>query len=139
LKRRDKAINALGRAAKIEPQSARHGHVYAVALNSAGRVSYALEALQQTAARYPRDRDTPMALIGLSWKTRNPITKIQSDKIDGRECIGVRVERFHESFDVWIASSGAPLPCELLNRRNDGAANILDECLCLDRETGDFR
>jgi Flp pilus assembly protein TadD len=66
LKRVDDAIAALGQAADIDPGSARYGYVYAIALNSAGRVPDALAVLKRTSESNPRDRDTLAALIGIA-------------------------------------------------------------------------
>ncbi len=60
----------------------------------------------------------------VSANTDLSITSLPPLNIEGRECRGIRVERFEEVFDVWIAPSGAPLPCKLVNHRTDGSASV---------------
>jgi len=64
LKREDEAIAELRRAAELEPDRARYVFVYAVALNSTGHKSDAIQTLKDNLARHPEDRDTLGALIG---------------------------------------------------------------------------
>jgi hypothetical protein len=53
------------------------------------------------------------------------VTSIPSIKLDGRECAGLKVDRFEESFEVWYEAVGNPLPCKLISRRLDGLANTV--------------
>src|SRR5439155_20569239 len=62
----DQALDELRRAAELEPEQARYAYVYAVGLNSAGRVGDALRILKESLARHPNDRDTLLALISFS-------------------------------------------------------------------------
>lgn len=50
--------------------------VYAIALNSAGRSQEALAALNDNLARHPNDRDTLMALIGISRNNQDPVSAL---------------------------------------------------------------
>lgn len=63
LKQPDAALAEFRRAAELEPERARYAYVYAVALQSAGRVRDAVSVLEQNLGRHPRDRDTLAALI----------------------------------------------------------------------------
>ncbi len=46
-------------------------------------------------------------------------------QVGGRQCAGIRVVRFEETFDVWLEPKGDPLPCRLQSRRIDGAATTV--------------
>jgi Tfp pilus assembly protein PilF len=65
LKRQDEALDALRRAAELEPDRARYAYVYAVALHSSGRAGDAMTVLKESLARRP-DRDTLLALVSFS-------------------------------------------------------------------------
>ena len=56
-KRAAHALAELEAAARLDPDSARYGYVYAVALHDAGRSTRALDALARVLARHPWDRD----------------------------------------------------------------------------------
>ena len=71
-KRLPEAIPELEAAARLAPESARYGYVYAVALNGAGRPKQAMEALSACSVRHPYDRDTLSALIAYSREQGNP-------------------------------------------------------------------
>ena len=60
------AMIALARAVHLQPDNARFGYVYAVALDSSGETPAAVKALQAVHARHPYDRDVLMALVGFS-------------------------------------------------------------------------
>jgi Flp pilus assembly protein TadD len=63
-KRLPEAIAELEAAARLAPESARYGYVYAVALYDTGRPQQAQAALAQVLARHPHDRPTLSALVG---------------------------------------------------------------------------
>jgi predicted CXXCH cytochrome family protein len=71
LKRQDEALDALRRAAELEPDRARYAYVYAVALHSSGRARDAMTVLKESLARRP-DRDTLLALISFSRDAGDP-------------------------------------------------------------------
>ena len=50
------------------------------------------------------------------------VSAIPSLQVGGRQCAGIRVVRFEETFDVWVETKGDPLPCRLQSRRTDGSA-----------------
>lgn len=54
------------------------------------------------------------------------IAAIPSIKLDGRECAGLKVDRFEDSFEVWYEVLGSPLPCKLVSRRLDGSATLVE-------------
>jgi len=56
------AMGSLQRAVELDPDSARYAYVYAVALHSTGQVDRAIRLLGESARRWPRDRDTLLAL-----------------------------------------------------------------------------
>jgi len=66
--RRAEAVAELEAAARLAPESARYGFVYAVALDGAGRRPQAIEALTRVLARHPNDRDTLLALATWSYE-----------------------------------------------------------------------
>jgi Flp pilus assembly protein TadD len=66
LKRVDAALVELRQAAELEPDRARYGYVYAIALNSAGRSAEAQAVLKDNLARHPGDRDSLSAVISFS-------------------------------------------------------------------------
>jgi Tfp pilus assembly protein PilF len=61
-RRMPEALAALAEAARLAPESARYGYVYAIALHEAGQVKPATEVLERVLARHPYDRDTLTAL-----------------------------------------------------------------------------
>jgi Flp pilus assembly protein TadD len=63
LKRPDDALGELRRTAELEPDRARYAYVYAVGLQSAGRVADATAVLKDSLARHPADCNTLMALV----------------------------------------------------------------------------
>src|SRR3989442_344720 len=71
-KRMPEALTELEAAARLAPESARYGYVYAVALNGTGRPKQAIEALVRVLSRHPYDRDTLAALIAYSREQGNP-------------------------------------------------------------------
>jgi len=70
-KRMPEALAELEAAARLAPESARYGYVYAVGLNGAGRPKQAMETLLRVLARHPYDRDTLAALIAYSREQGN--------------------------------------------------------------------
>jgi len=66
LKQSEAALMELRLASEFEPDRARYVYVYAVALQSAGRLRDAMTVLKKSLARHPRDRDTLMALISFN-------------------------------------------------------------------------
>ena len=63
LKRLNEALAQLQAAAELEPDRARYAYVYAVALQSAGRLADAITVLKGNLVRNPGDRDSSVALI----------------------------------------------------------------------------
>jgi tetratricopeptide (TPR) repeat protein len=61
-KRLAEAIARLGAAARLAPDNARHGYVYAVALHDSGRKREAIRELERVLRRHPYDRDSLAAL-----------------------------------------------------------------------------
>ena len=66
LQRAGEALELLGSAAKLAPSQTRYAYVYAIALNSAGRVDDALDVLKANLARHPGDQATLAALISIN-------------------------------------------------------------------------
>lgn len=66
LEQLDDALDELRKAAELEPDQARYAYVYAIGLNSVGRVGDAMMVLTGNLARHSDDRDTLLALITLS-------------------------------------------------------------------------
>lgn len=66
LKRSDAALEELRRAAELDPEQARHAYVYALALQSAGRLGDALAVLKTNLQRHPTDRETLSVLVNFS-------------------------------------------------------------------------
>jgi len=62
-KRSAEALAALGRAARMAPDDARFGYVYAIALHDTGKPKEALRELERVLARQPWDRDARLALV----------------------------------------------------------------------------
>jgi predicted CXXCH cytochrome family protein len=71
-KRMPEAMPELEAAARLAPESARYGYVYAVGLDGAGRRKQAIEALERSVLRHPYDRDTLSALIGFTREQSGP-------------------------------------------------------------------
>jgi predicted CXXCH cytochrome family protein len=72
---RDKRVGAalaeLDAAARLAPDNARYGYVYAVALHDTGRPSQAIEVLSRVLASHPYDRDALAALAGYAHGAGN--------------------------------------------------------------------
>jgi predicted CXXCH cytochrome family protein len=64
--RMTEALAELEAAARLGPENARYGYVYAVALKGTGRATQAMATLARVLARHPYDRDTLSALIAYS-------------------------------------------------------------------------
>ena len=71
-KQMPEALVELEAAARLAPDSARYGYVYAVGLHGTGRPKQAIEALLRVLARHPYDRDALSALIAYSREQRDP-------------------------------------------------------------------
>jgi predicted CXXCH cytochrome family protein len=65
-KRLPEAITELAAAARLAPESARYGYVYAVGLDGTGQQKAAMKALRQVLARHPYDRETLAGLVAFS-------------------------------------------------------------------------
>jgi predicted CXXCH cytochrome family protein len=66
LKRPEAALEELQKSAELGPDEARYSYVYAVALQSAGRIADAMMVLKENVARHANDRDSLMALVTFS-------------------------------------------------------------------------
>jgi predicted Zn-dependent protease len=75
-KRSGEAIGELRRAAELDPGQARYTYIYAIALNSAGRRQDALVELNANLTRHPADRDTLLALVGISRDAGDPASAL---------------------------------------------------------------
>ncbi len=62
-KRRQAAVEALAKAAALDPNNPRYSYVLGVALNSIGAPERAIRVLDEARERHPNDRDTLVALI----------------------------------------------------------------------------
>jgi predicted CXXCH cytochrome family protein len=71
-KRMPEAVAELEAAARLAPDNARYGYVYAVALNEKSGPKAATEVLLRVLARHPHDRETLSALIAYSREQKNP-------------------------------------------------------------------
>jgi len=71
-KRMPEAMAELETAARLAPESARYGYVYAVALNETRGPKPATEALLRVLARHPYDRETLSALVTYARAQKNP-------------------------------------------------------------------
>jgi tetratricopeptide (TPR) repeat protein len=60
------ALAALAKAARLQPDNARYGYVYAVALDANGESARAIKLLQEVHTKHPYDRDVLIALVGFS-------------------------------------------------------------------------
>jgi tetratricopeptide (TPR) repeat protein len=72
-KRTPEAVTELEAAARLAPESARYGYVYAVALHGTGRPKQAREELTSVLARHPYDRDALSAQISYALEQRDAI------------------------------------------------------------------
>ena len=61
----DEALLELDKATTLEPGNARFAYVYAVALNSLGRIERSVVVMQDAAIRFPGDFDIQWALVAL--------------------------------------------------------------------------
>ena len=66
------ALPELEAAARLAPDNARYGYVYAVALRDTGQAAQATKVLTQVLARHPYDRDTLSALIAYAREGNDP-------------------------------------------------------------------
>jgi Flp pilus assembly protein TadD len=71
-KRMPEALTELEASARLAPESARYGYVYAVALHETGGAKQATEVLARVLARHPYDRDTLAALIAYEQEQGHP-------------------------------------------------------------------
>jgi hypothetical protein len=53
------------------------------------------------------------------------VSAIPAIQVGGRQCTGIRVTRFEETFDVWLEQKGQQLPCRLQSRRTDSLATLV--------------
>lgn len=70
-KRLTDALNALKKAIDLEPNNTRYRYVYAIAVESTGRLDEALLILEGAHARRPADRNVLYALIAFHERTGN--------------------------------------------------------------------
>jgi len=66
------AIKELAMAAKLAPDSARYGYVYAVGLHSAGRRGEALSVLRAAEVRHPYDLEILGTLVSMIREAGKP-------------------------------------------------------------------
>ena len=71
-KRMAEAMPELEAAARLAPESARYGYVYAVGLGGTGRPKHAIEVLERVLTRHPNDRDTLSALVAYAREQSRP-------------------------------------------------------------------
>jgi tetratricopeptide (TPR) repeat protein len=71
-KRMAAAMPELEVAARLVPENARYGYVYAVGLSGTGQPKQAIEALERVLARHPYDRDTLSALVAYAREQSRP-------------------------------------------------------------------
>ncbi len=69
--RTPEAMAELDAAARLAPESARYGYVYAVALHDRGQVTQARQVLARVLARHPYDRDALSAQIAYALEQRD--------------------------------------------------------------------
>ncbi len=62
----DAALKAFAEAARLAPENARYGYVYAIALNSAGRRGESLAVLRSALQRHPEDLEILGALVSIN-------------------------------------------------------------------------
>jgi cytochrome c-type biogenesis protein CcmH/NrfG len=65
-------MTELEAAARLVPERARYGYVYAVGLSGTGRPKQAIEVLERVLARHPYDRDTLSALVAYAREQSRP-------------------------------------------------------------------
>ena len=65
------ALNEFRTAMELEPDRSRYAYVYAVALNSSGRLDESIAVLKQNLTRHPNDRDTLSALLTFSRNSQD--------------------------------------------------------------------
>ena len=116
------------------------GRSYVV--SSDGKLVTIWRSANQTYAQYPASDSmlqTMYTIVGLTnisgrmldffWAANErrdvTVSSISSLEVGGRQCTGIRVVRFEETFDVWVEPKGEPLPCRLQSRRTDGAATTV--------------
>ena len=66
------ALKELAVAAKLAPDNARYGYVYAVGLHSAGRRGEALAVLRAAEARHPYDLEILGTLVSMNREAGKP-------------------------------------------------------------------
>lgn len=50
---------------------------------------------------------------------------IANAQVGGRACLGLRVVRMEDQFDIWMQQTAPHLPCKLVSRRTDGGAETI--------------
>ncbi len=75
-KRMGEALPALETAARLAPDSARFGYVYAVALDSTGQKQAAMNTLARVLARHPYDREALSATIAYARARGDRVTAL---------------------------------------------------------------
>lgn len=86
MKRPDEALQAFRRAYELDPGTARHGYVYAVALNSAGRSLESIAILEKIAERHPNNREILVALISYTQAARDFAVALKyAERLSGLE------------------------------------------------------
>ena len=53
------------------------------------------------------------------------IEPLSDAQVSGRNCRGVRVVRFEDTFDFWLDPAAPHLPCKLVSRRSDGSSEAV--------------
>jgi Flp pilus assembly protein TadD len=76
-KKYPEALALLSKAATLEPDNARYSYVYAVALQSSGRVGEAIRILEQAHKKRPTDREILLGLISFERENRNLTSAIR--------------------------------------------------------------
>jgi predicted CXXCH cytochrome family protein len=76
-KRPNDALSEFRTARELEPDRSRYAYVYAVALQSSGRIAEAIEVLNGNLARHPNDRDTLSALVAFNRDSGNIAAALQ--------------------------------------------------------------
>ena len=71
-KRMTEAMPELEAAARLAPESARYGYVYAVGLGGMGQTKQAIEVLERVRTRHPYDRDMLSALVAYEREQNRP-------------------------------------------------------------------
>lgn len=70
-KRLPEALAQFERAARLRPDNPRYSYVYAVALNSAGKATEAINVLEKAYQRHPRNREILSGLVAFHRETGN--------------------------------------------------------------------